>query len=100
MKLNPQFVNGHKAPRYLCKVHLDSWRDRLIWWAFRRYLLNEDYYRLVTRFTGPRPHRYAASTLKADATAKRYYIEARPKPVRHLSVVRHDTEFGTVVRRG
>lgn len=76
MKANPQLVNGYKAPRYLCKVALNSWRDRLIWWAFRRYLLNEDYYRLVCRFTGPRP-RSAHSTRKADATAHRYYIEKR-----------------------
>ena len=79
MKKNPQFVMGHKAPRYLCKVSLSSWRDRLIWWAFRRWLLNEDYYRVVRRFTGPRK-RSAHSTLKADAHSYRYYIEQRSRP--------------------
>ena len=78
MKQNPQFVNGHKAPAYLSKVSLASWPQRLIWWAFRRYLLNEDYYRLVIRFTGPRPRGTSSvSTLKANATARRYYIEPR-----------------------
>lgn len=76
MKQNPDKVNGHGAPRYLCKVELDSWLQRFAWWMFRRYLLNEDYYRVVRRFTGPRP-RYAHSTRKENATAYRYYVEKR-----------------------
>jgi len=79
MKKNPQFVNGYKAPRYLCKVERDSWTRRFIWWLFRRYLLNEDYFRVSRKFTGPRP-KSAWSTLKADATAFRYYIEPRYRP--------------------
>lgn len=100
MKQNPQWVNGYKAPKYLCKVRLANWRDRLIWWLFRRYLLNEDYYRVVRRFTGPRP-RCAHSTRKADATAYRYYIEQRSKPYQIgaawrdvvTPIRRHDEEY-------
>ncbi len=76
MKQNPNYVMGYKAPRYLCKVHLNSWRERIVWWLFRRYLLNEDRYRVVRRFTGPRP-KCAHSTRKEDATAYRYYVEER-----------------------
>jgi hypothetical protein len=78
MKANPQFVNGYQASRYLCKVDLNRWMHRLIWWAFRRYLLNEDRYRIVRRFTGPRPRgTNQHSTIKANATAYRYYLEVR-----------------------
>jgi hypothetical protein len=85
MKQNPQFVNGYKAPRYLCKVDHSNWLHRLIWWAFRRYLLNEDYYRVRRMFNGPRPFsRYF--TRKADATASRYYVEPRQKPRRAVVV--------------
>lgn len=80
MKKNPQFVNGWQAPRYLCKVERDSWRSRLIWWLFRRYLLNEDYFQVSRRFTGPRPKGTSqVSTIKGNATAYRYYIERRGK---------------------
>jgi hypothetical protein len=78
VKTNPQFVNGYKAPRYLCKVERDKWLHRLIWWAFRRYLLNEDKYQVRCKFTGPRPRGTSSySTIKANATASRYYIEPR-----------------------
>lgn len=81
MKLNPQYVNGYRAPDYLCKIHLDSWLQRLVWWAFRRYLLNEDRYRIVTRFTGPRPRgTNQHSTRKENATAHRIYLEPRRAP--------------------
>jgi hypothetical protein len=79
MKNNPNFVNGYKAPRYLCKVDRGNWLHRLIWWAFRRYLLNEDYFRVRRMFTGPRPYS-SHFTRKAEATAFRYYIEPRAKP--------------------
>jgi len=80
MKLNPQFVNGHKAPRYLAKIPRDSYLQRLIWWMFRRYCLNEDYYRVIQRFTGARPRgTNQVSTIKENATATRYYVEARKK---------------------
>ena len=79
MKQHPNKVNGHGAPRYLCKVNRQSWRDRLIWWLFRRYLLNEDYYRVRRMFTGPRPYS-SHFTRKADATAYRYYVDNRHKP--------------------
>jgi hypothetical protein len=68
-----------KAPAYIAKVPRDSLTRRLIFWLFRRYCLNEDYYRVVRRFTGPRP-RWAHSTRKADATAFRYYLEPRYRP--------------------
>lgn len=78
MKENPQFVNGYKAPDYLTKIPRDAYVRRLIWWLFRRYLLNEDRYRIVRRFTGPRPRgTNQVSTLKSNATAFRYYIERR-----------------------
>ena len=96
MKQNPQWVAGYKAPRYLCKVHLSSWRDRIVWWLFRRYLLNEDYYRVVRRFTGPRRHRSDHSTRKADATAYRYYIEKRARDY-HLGAAWRDVV--TPIRR-
>ncbi|MEE8482810.1 MAG: hypothetical protein V3S12_05605 [Acidiferrobacterales bacterium] len=78
MKTNPQYVNGYKAPGYHAKIPLDSWTRRIIWFLWRRYCLNEDYYRVVIRFTGPRPRgTNQASTLKANATAFRYYLEPR-----------------------
>ena len=82
MKTTPQYVNGYRAPRYICKVNRRSWLQRLIWWSFRRYLLNEDRYRVRRMFTGPRPYS-SHFTRKADATAYRYYIEERrPKNYR------------------
>jgi hypothetical protein len=78
MKTNPQFVNGYKSSRYVTKIRRDNYARRLIWWAFRRWCLNEDYYRVVIRFTGPRPRgTNQASTVKANAHSFRYYIEAR-----------------------
>lgn len=104
MKQNPQFVNGYRAPRYLAKVSRESLWQRLIWWAFRRYLLNEDYYRVSRRFTGPRPKRTCQhSTLKVNATGYRYYIEAREQPRPWLKRVielrqQHERESLQVVR--
>lgn len=74
-------TQARKAPHYLAKVPRDSLFRRLIWWLFRRYCLNEDHYRVVRRFTGPRP-RWAHSTRKEDATAFRYYLEPRYRPQR------------------
>jgi hypothetical protein len=78
MKVNPQYVNGYKSPGYHAKVRRDNYAHRLIWWAFRRWILNEDHYRVVTRFTGPRPRGTCQdSTLKANAHSFRYYIQPR-----------------------
>lgn len=80
MKATPQFVMGYQAPKYHAKIPRDSWPLRLLWWAWRRYCLNEDYYRVTRRFTGPRPRGTSdVSTLKANATAFRYYIEPRQR---------------------
>lgn len=78
MKNNPQLVNGYMAPRYVAKIPRDSWWLRLLWFLWRRYCLNEDYYRVTRKFTGPRPRGTSqVSTLKANATAFRYYLEPR-----------------------
>jgi len=78
MKVNPQFVNGYMAPDYLAKIPREAYARRLLFWLFRRYVLNEDRYRIVRRFTGPRPRGTSqVSTLKSNATAFRYYIERR-----------------------
>jgi len=78
MKTQPQYVNGYKAPGYLAKIERDSWARRFIWFLWRRYCLNEDYYRLTRRFTGPRPRGTSqVSTRKENATAFRYYLEPR-----------------------
>ena len=78
MKVTPQFVNGWKSPGYHAKIPLNAYGRRFIWWLFRRYCLNEDHYRVIRRFTGPRPRgTNQASTIKANATAFRYYIEPR-----------------------
>lgn len=78
MKINPQFVNGFQAPDYLAKIPREAYARRLLFWLFRRYILNEDRYKIVRRFTGPRPRgTNQVSTLKANATAFRYYIERR-----------------------
>ena len=80
MKVTPQFVMGFNAPTYHAKIERDSYARRLIWWLWRRYCLNEDYYRVTRRFTGPRPRGTTqVSTLKANATAFRYYIEPRSR---------------------
>ncbi len=81
MKNNPQFVMGYKAPRYVAKIPRDSWARRALWFLWRRYCLNEDYYRVTRKFTGPRPRGTSqVSTIKANATAYRYYIEPRERP--------------------
>lgn len=81
MKVNPQLVNGYLAPDYLAKIPRDAYARRLLFWLFRRYVLNEDRYRIVRRFTGPRPRgTNQVSTLKSNATAFRYYIERRSAP--------------------
>ena len=78
MKVNPQFVNGFQAPDYLAKIPREAYARRLLFWLFRRYILNEDRYKIVRRFTGPRPRgTNQVSTLKSNATAFRYYIERR-----------------------
>jgi len=80
MKLNPQFVNGYKAPCYIAKIPRSNYALRLLWLAWRRWCLNEDYYRTVIRFTGPRPRgTNQVSTIKGNATAFRYYIEPRQR---------------------
>lgn len=69
--------------RFLCKVPVNSWPKRLIWWAFRRYLLNEDHWKVVQRFTGPRPPKFnQGSTVVANATHRRMYVEVRKRPYR------------------
>jgi len=71
-----------REAHFLCKVQSDDWLDRLVWWAFRRYLLNEDHFRVSQRFTGPRPYgTNQDSTIKSNATHRRMYIEVRHKPV-------------------
>jgi len=82
MKTQPQFVNGFKSHEYLCKVSRKNLLHVLIWWAFRRYLLNEDRYAVSRRFTGPRPKgTNQVSTLKRNAHSFRYYIDSRiPRP--------------------
>jgi hypothetical protein len=78
MKVTPQFVNGWKSPCYHAKIPCDAYARRFIWWLFRRYVLNEDHYKIVIRFTGPRPKGTTqVSTRKSNATAFRYYIEPR-----------------------
>lgn len=80
MKVNPQFVNGYKSPGYVAKIPRGSLWRRALWFLWRRYCLNEDHYRVVRRFTGPRPRgTNQASTIKANATAYRYYIEPRQR---------------------
>ncbi len=65
-------------PRYLCKIERDAWIRRIIWFLFRRYVLNEDYYCVSRKFTGPRPRGTSpVGTLKVNATAYRYYISKR-----------------------
>lgn len=68
---------------FLCKVPVNSWPKRLIWWAFRRYLLNEDHYKVVQRFTGPRPRfTNQVSTVRGNATHRRMYVKVRKRPYR------------------
>lgn len=67
---------------FLAKVDLRGWKERLIWWAFRKYLLNEDHWRLRMMFTGPRPRGTSPdATIKANATHRRMYLVPRhPEP--------------------
>jgi hypothetical protein len=74
-------TGNQKPPRYILKIRRRNYVLRLAWWIIRRYALNEDYYKCVTRYTGPRP-RYAYSTKKKDATAYRYYLEPRVRAAR------------------
>ena len=78
MKQNPQYVMGWQSHGYHAKISRNSWARRVLWFLWRRYCLNEDHYRVTRRFTGPRPRGTSCySTLKANATAYRYYIEPR-----------------------
>lgn len=75
----------HKAPLYLCKIENTAYFRRLIFWAFRKWILNEDAYKLTVRFTGPRPRGTSSySTRKENATAGRYYLDRRPDPAASL----------------
>ncbi len=66
---------------FLAKVPLNSWTKRLIWWAFRKYLLNEDHWKVHMRFTGPRPYgTNQDATVRANATHRRMYVEMRNRP--------------------
>ena len=76
--------------RFIAKIECDDWKRRLIWWAFRRWVLNEDYYAVTTRFTGPRPRgTNQVSTTKANATAYRLYLDRKPI-VSRLEAVQRD----------
>lgn len=76
-----KFSNG-MVPGYHAKIGVNAYLQRIIWFLFRRYVLNEDYYKIIRRFTGPRPRGTSAvSTLKINATAYRYYIESRSPKV-------------------
>ena len=81
---NPQQADA----RYLCKVY-QNWFQRLIWWAFRRYLLNEDHWKVHMLFSGPRTGAQASYCLKENAVARRVYIETRKKPRRSSSFDLH-----------
>lgn len=70
-------TNAH----FLAKVPLNSRLKRLIWWAFRKYLLNEDHFVVKQMFTGPRPAGTSKdATIKANATHRRIYITPRKIP--------------------
>ena len=72
-------------PRYIAKIQRNDYKRRLICWLFRRYVLNLDRYHTVCKFTGPRPKGTSqVSTIKANATAFRYYFNTRPRIRRHL----------------
>ena len=66
-----------KDASYLCKVYLDNWLQRLVWWAFRRYLLNEDHFVVRQKFSGPRHDLSNAYCTKENAVARRMYVEPR-----------------------
>lgn len=70
---------------FFAKVDQRKWTHRLIWWAFRRYLLNEDHYVLRQMFTGPRPPGTSKdATIKANATHRRMYLHTRKRPVHNF----------------
>ncbi len=72
-----KFSNG-MVPGYHAKIETHAYFKLFIWYLFRRYVLNEDYFRVSRRFTGPRPRGTSSySTVKANATAYRYYITSR-----------------------
>lgn len=76
-----KFRNG-MVPGYHAKIETDAYIKRIIWFLFRRYVLNEDYFQVTRRFTGPRPRGTSnVSTLKRNATAYRYYITSRSPKV-------------------
>ena len=67
-------------PEYIAKVPRFNPFLRVAWWITRRYCLNVDRYRLVKRYTGPRPRgTNQSSTLKKNATAYRFYLETRDR---------------------
>ncbi len=71
-------TNDRLPPRYLCKIERKAYTKRILFWLFRRYILNEDYFTVSRRFTGPRPRGTSqVSTTKTNATAFRYYIDKR-----------------------
>lgn len=71
-------TNDRLPPRYLCKIERTAYAKRILFWLFRRFVLNEDYFAVSRRFTGPRPRGTSdVSTLKCNATAFRYYIDKR-----------------------
>jgi hypothetical protein len=68
------------VPEYMAKIPRHAFIRLAIFWLFRRYCLNAERYQVRRRFTGPRPKGTSqVSTIKANATAYRYYIETRPK---------------------
>ncbi len=72
--------NPKIPPEYMAKIPRHAYVRLFILWLFRRYCLNSERYRVRRRFTGPRPKGTSqVSTVKANATAYRYYIETRPK---------------------
>jgi len=77
--------NQQKDAHYLCKVYIGKWHQRLIWWAFRRYLLNEDHFVVKQLFSGPRTTSFNASyCIKDNAVARRIYIAPRKRFVGNI----------------
>jgi hypothetical protein len=75
---SPNHVFDDVPCRYLAKIERSDYPRRILFWAFRRWILNEDYFAVTTRFSGPRPRMTnQVSTLKSNATAFRIYIDRR-----------------------
>lgn len=73
-------------PEYMTKIPTRAYFRQFIFWLFRRYCLNSERYQVRRRFTGPRPKgTNQVSTIKANATAYRYYIETRPRYTRRVA---------------